>query len=205
MHARGDATTAVEASAGWESTPLQVVILAPDHLDELGVIELFRRGEEFRPVPTARARHANLLVAVAESASPALFRRIRELDLRTGAPVVLFLDADDDVRLPVWLEAGPCTVVPRRRLTADHFTTVLRSAVGAHGRSPGPHEYPDSFDQREVAVLALVAQGCENAEIARQLNYSERTIKYVLAGLMTKHGLRNRAHAVAEAIRSGLI
>ncbi|WP_285601030.1 LuxR C-terminal-related transcriptional regulator [Kineosporia sp. NBRC 101731] len=189
-----------------EAPPSQVVVLAPDRLDELGVIELLRQGEEFSLMPARRARHADLLVVVAGSASELLFQQVQQLELRPGAPVVLFLDQIEGVRLPPGISPSTCTVAPRGRLTSDRFAATLRSATSAGRGVPtaGP-EYPADFDQREVAVLTLVAQGFENAEIARRLNYSERTIKYVLAGLMTRHGLRNRAHAVAQAIRTGLI
>jgi DNA-binding NarL/FixJ family response regulator len=58
---------------------------------------------------------------------------------------------------------------------------------------------------REVDVLRLVAEGQELSDIATKLSYSERTVKYVLYGLMKRLQLRNRAHAVSYAIRAGLI
>jgi DNA-binding NarL/FixJ family response regulator len=58
---------------------------------------------------------------------------------------------------------------------------------------------------REVDVLRLVAEGQELSDIATRLSYSERTVKYVLYGLMKRLELRNRAHAVSYAIRAGLI
>jgi DNA-binding CsgD family transcriptional regulator len=42
-------------------------------------------------------------------------------------------------------------------------------------------------------------------DIGNQLGYSERTIKNVLYGVIKRHRLRNRSHAVSFAIRSGLI
>ena len=54
-------------------------------------------------------------------------------------------------------------------------------------------------------VLRLVADGHDTAEIARELCYSERTVKNVLHDLTTRLQLRNRSHAVAYALREGLI
>jgi len=54
-------------------------------------------------------------------------------------------------------------------------------------------------------VLRLVADGLETSEIASRLSYSERTIKKVLHEVMTRLQLRNRSHAVAYALRNGLI
>ncbi|MFF4302676.1 response regulator transcription factor [Streptomyces sp. NPDC001601] len=61
------------------------------------------------------------------------------------------------------------------------------------------------MNAREVDVLRLLAEGWELADIADKLGFSERTIKYVLYGLMKRLDLRNRAHAVSYAIRAGLI
>ncbi|WP_239013681.1 response regulator transcription factor [Streptomyces sioyaensis] len=51
----------------------------------------------------------------------------------------------------------------------------------------------------------MVSEGKELAEIAAKLCYSERTVKYILYGLMKRLQLRNRSHAVSYAIRAGLI
>jgi DNA-binding NarL/FixJ family response regulator len=58
---------------------------------------------------------------------------------------------------------------------------------------------------REMEVLRLVADGYDTADVAEQLAYSESTIKGVLAKLMTRLDARNRCHAVAIALRQGLI
>ncbi|MGO4426651.1 response regulator transcription factor, partial [Streptomyces sp. MCAF7] len=47
--------------------------------------------------------------------------------------------------------------------------------------------------------------GYDTADIAMKLSYSERTIKNVLHAVMTRLNLRNRSHAVAYALRQGLI
>ncbi|WP_224390452.1 LuxR C-terminal-related transcriptional regulator [Pseudonocardia sp. ICBG1293] len=58
---------------------------------------------------------------------------------------------------------------------------------------------------RETEILRLFAAGLETADVARRLNYSERTIKSVVHAVKTRLGLRNRAHAVAHALRIGAI
>jgi DNA-binding NarL/FixJ family response regulator len=59
--------------------------------------------------------------------------------------------------------------------------------------------------EREICVLKLVAEGHETSEIAQQLAFSERTIKNVIHDLTTRLNLRNRTHAVAYALKQGLI
>jgi DNA-binding NarL/FixJ family response regulator len=58
---------------------------------------------------------------------------------------------------------------------------------------------------REIEVLRLVADGLSTGEIAVELCYSERTVKNVLHDITTRLHLRNRSHAVAYALRQGLI
>ncbi|GAB4071383.1 hypothetical protein GCM10028777_39410 [Angustibacter speluncae] len=61
------------------------------------------------------------------------------------------------------------------------------------------------WSERELAVLRLLAQGLSTREVAKALCYSERTIKNVLYELTTRNGLRNRTHAVAVAVRAGVV
>jgi DNA-binding NarL/FixJ family response regulator len=72
---------------------------------------------------------------------------------------------------------------------------VRRPAVAAQPRLSG----------REQDVLRLVAEGCSNAMIAARLGVSERTVKASLERLLTQVKARNRAEAVAAAIRNGLL
>jgi DNA-binding NarL/FixJ family response regulator len=58
---------------------------------------------------------------------------------------------------------------------------------------------------REVEILRLVAEGLDTAEIAAKLSYSERTVKNALHEVTTRLQLRNRSHAVAYALKQGLI
>nr|WP_269327708.1 helix-turn-helix transcriptional regulator [Kineosporia mesophila] len=64
---------------------------------------------------------------------------------------------------------------------------------------------PSGLERREVEVLALIADGLDTAEIAERMQYSERTVKNILSGVMARLGLRNRSHAVAYALRAGLL
>lgn len=62
-----------------------------------------------------------------------------------------------------------------------------------------------SLTERQLTVLTLVADGHANADIARELSCSEHTVKNVIYELMARLQVRNRAHAVARAVRAGLI
>jgi DNA-binding NarL/FixJ family response regulator len=64
---------------------------------------------------------------------------------------------------------------------------------------------PPELTQREREVLALVALGRENAEIARALHLSPATIKHHLSTLFAKLDVDNRIQAAVRAVRDGLV
>lgn len=59
--------------------------------------------------------------------------------------------------------------------------------------------------ERELAVIKAIAEGNSSVEITGQLYLSEATIKLDLRSVVRKLGAKNRTHAVALAIRHGLI
>jgi DNA-binding CsgD family transcriptional regulator len=58
---------------------------------------------------------------------------------------------------------------------------------------------------RELDVLRLVAHGLGNKEIAAELDLSTHTVKYHLASVLAKLGVRSRTEAVSRGIRTGLL
>jgi DNA-binding CsgD family transcriptional regulator len=58
---------------------------------------------------------------------------------------------------------------------------------------------------REFAVLRHLADGDSTRDIAERLSYSERTVKNIVHDLLAKLHCRTRAHAVAVAVRHGVI
>ena len=62
-----------------------------------------------------------------------------------------------------------------------------------------------SLSEREQDTLRLVAKGVTTDEIARQLSFSETTVKRTIRNVLDKMGVHNRSEAVAEAIRRNLI
>jgi NarL family two-component system response regulator YdfI len=76
--------------------------------------------------------------------------------------------------------------------------------VVAHLAEPGPTQ-AETLSGREQEVLALLAEGAANKEIAARLHISERTVKAHVTGIFNKLGVNSRAEAVAVALRGGLL
>ncbi|MFG2395466.1 response regulator transcription factor [Streptomyces lavendulae] len=79
-----------------------------------------------------------------------------------------------------------------------------RDSADLHRQSPGTVAALE-VNERELEILTYVANGFSTKQIARRVAYSDRMIKYVLNGFVRKFKLCNRTHAVAFAIRQGLI
>jgi DNA-binding NarL/FixJ family response regulator len=76
-------------------------------------------------------------------------------------------------------------------------------AAGEHGSSNGRRgEY--SLTQREHDILALLAEGRSNREIAQRLYLSEKTVKAHLAAIFRKLGVTNRTQAAMMAVQMGV-
>jgi ATP/maltotriose-dependent transcriptional regulator MalT len=63
----------------------------------------------------------------------------------------------------------------------------------------------ESLTTREIEVLALVARGASNKEIARQLHISESTVKTHLIHIFGKLGVADRTAAVTTALRQNIL
>lgn len=83
------------------------------------------------------------------------------------------------------------------------------SALAGVGRAPdadaAPVTAPSVLSPREIDVLAQVALGCSNAEVAARLSLSPETIKAYLRNIGTKLGTRSRMESVARARLLGVL
>ncbi|EHR53788.1 response regulator containing a CheY-like receiver domain and an HTH DNA-binding domain [Saccharomonospora marina XMU15] len=124
------------------------------------------------------------------------------------------------------LSAGAHGVVPRdadprrlgealrkafvdRRYTDPSLAPLLtrqRHTTGGDGRAgAGVHRPRMPLSRREYQVLQLVAEGLENAAIAKTLFLSVETVRTHVKSILRKLSARDRTHAVSKAFRSGIL
>lgn len=119
--------------------------------------------------------------------------------LRAGARGFLLKDAGPDLLVQAIHAAanGDALIAPNitRRLLATFASQKPAALV----------QPIDPLSEREEEVLALIARGRTNAEIASELFISLSTVKSHVASLMTKLGLRNRVEIAMWAYNSGRV
>ncbi|MFE9686215.1 response regulator transcription factor [Streptomyces sp. NPDC006285] len=142
-------------------------------------------------------------------------------DVRDPGPLLLVCDTVCRTGLLLALRTG-AVVLKAADLTEKTLAAAVRRAVHPHPSipypelshllttTPGPGEPvpaagPPTLTARQTSVLRLVAEGHANADIARLLDCSEHTVKNVIYEVMARLQARNRAHAVAQAVRHGLV
>jgi DNA-binding NarL/FixJ family response regulator len=170
----GDGGTALALAA--ERAPDVILLdLKLPGLDGIAVLgELKARGDAARVL---------VLTSATEPASASLA-------VRSGAAGVLYKDVDPDalVRAIRAVHDGHLLLAP------EAAGTLLRSASWSWGGL-------DALTSREREVLAQLAKGRSNREIARALGVSEKTVKAHVSSVLAKLGVQDRTQAALFAVR----
>ncbi|WP_435768431.1 LuxR C-terminal-related transcriptional regulator [Nocardioides sp. SYSU DS0651] len=205
---------------------IRVHVHAVDPILRAGVVSHLRPRPEVRIVSQDEAGEASVAVVVADRVDEGTLHLLRKLHRDCGGSrTVLVVGQLDDSDLVAVVETGVVGVLRRPDASADRLVGTILAASRNEGTVPpdllgrlldqvgalqrgvlGPRGIAfNGLAAREIEVLKLVADGCDTSEIATQLAYSERTVKNVLHDVTTRLQLRNRSHAVAYALREGLI
>ena len=204
---------------------VEVAVRSSDPVTEVGAVTILAGCSQLRVLGDTERERAAVIVIVEEFAGDEVFAFLREMHVESRPYCVLVTDHFRTADLMTAIECGVVAVLPRRETgDADLVSVVLAVSRGAAYFSPSlqgtllsqlermrrdvlePNGLTLSgLASRERDVLRLVADGLGTEEIAIELAYSERTVKNVLHGLMTRFGLNTRAHAVAFAMRAGVI
>ncbi|MFD9698019.1 response regulator transcription factor [Lentzea sp. NPDC059081] len=201
-----------------------VVVQASEELMRIGIEGALETHSGLVVLPAAERESAQVVVLAVDKLRPSFIARLRQ-ESALYRTAVLVVDELSDKDLLTIVECKVVAVMQRTTVTVERLVhAVLTAAAGGAVMPPTMladlmaqvqrlhHEFTningtDRFGlaPREIDVLRLVANGNDTAEVAAALGYSERTIKGVISALIGRLQLRNRSHAVAYAMRAGLI
>ncbi|MEV4868614.1 helix-turn-helix transcriptional regulator [Streptomyces syringium] len=184
-----------------------------------------RTRPDVRLIDPDGSEAAQVVVMVVDVVDEDVLQVLRQVQRTSTARGVLVTTQIDEQQLVSVAECGFVGVVRRCEATPERLVQVIGAVARGEGYVPadllgslleqvgrlqgevlGPRGINfNGLSAREIEVLRLVAEGYDTAGIALKLAYSERTIKNVLHAVMIRLNLRNRSHAVAYAMRQGLI
>ena len=205
--------------------PTRVRVRATDPVSEAGVASQLRVQHDLEVLSSDSPARPDVVVLVADRVDEPTAAGIRATRDSGGPRVVLVVGSVDGVEVLSAVEAGVAAIVRRCEATPDRLSTAIRAAATGDGHLPPDllgrllQQVGDAqrkaaaptgltfggLTQRELTVLRLIADGYSTSEIATRMAYSERTIKNSIHDLVSRFHLRNRTHAVAFAVRQGLI
>jgi DNA-binding NarL/FixJ family response regulator len=204
---------------------ISVYVYANDPILQAGVGSQLRGSPEVALVDQSELDEADVAVVVTDLVDETVLRILRAIQRGRAPRTVLIAATLDESTVIAAAEAGVSGLLRRSEVTAARLLEVVGKVAAGEAAVP-PDLLARLLDQvgrlqrqvlsprglrfsglseREIEVLRLLADGLDTGEIARKLSYSERTIKAVLHDVTTRFQLRSRAHAVAYAVREGLI
>jgi DNA-binding NarL/FixJ family response regulator len=204
---------------------VKVFIHASDPVSAMGVAGELRLRPELHVVDEHDCDRAQVAVVVVDEVDSAAVRTVRQLQRDGCQRLVMVVTRLDDAGLLAAVEAGSCGILRRSEAVAERIAEAVMTAANGDGSVPPDllgrllHQMSrlqrqvleprglslNGFSEREVDVLRLLSEGWDTAEIATKLSYSERTVKNVIHDITARLQLRNRSHAVAYAVRAGVI
>ncbi|XTZ13489.1 response regulator transcription factor [Micromonospora echinospora] len=204
---------------------VRLVLRAADPFSYAGLDSFLRSCPAVELLPADARAGAQVLVFGCEQLTVDVVATLRRSAAQTGLPVVLVLREITESELLTAVDCRVVAVLPRAAVTAERLAHSVLAAANGGGVMPpnlvgellkhierlqrevlAPNGLNASgLTPREVDVLRLMADGFDTGEIAGKLCYSERTVKNVIYGVTHRLKLRNRSHAVAYALRAGMI
>lgn len=206
--------------------PVTVAIIAADPVAGQSAAALLNGRDEVRVLAAGAQSEAEVYLVFADRIAEPTFRLMERLAGDRAVGTVRFVVVGDGVREPAVVRAvsgGLVDVIPRGEADVER---VVRSVVQPGNPALPPSDVSpawmlgqlrmmqqdmlepaqpsdDGLEPRELAVLRLLADGWGIPEVALSLAYSERTVRYIIHGVLTRLRLRNRTQAVAYAFRCG--
>jgi len=127
------------------------------------------------------------------------------------ARIIVLTTVEGDAEIKRALRAGAVGYVLKTAPPAELLDAVRTVHAGRRAIPPdvaarlAAHYADEDLTRRELDVLGLIRDGHRNKQIADKLGIAETTVNFHIRNLVEKLGAHDRAHAVALAIRRGLL
>ncbi len=200
------------------------VLIADDHeLVRSGIRQALRASDDIRVVGEASDGAGALAILETHEVDVLLLdvrmprmsglECLREATKRHAQLSVLMLSVDDsEETITEALACGATGYITKSIRPTDLATTIRQASSGTVimggprlVRAAAPAEPCVSLTGREREILAYVAKGMTNADIAGRLYLTTKTVKYHLTNLFVKLGVTNRTEAAAYALNNHLV
>jgi DNA-binding NarL/FixJ family response regulator len=203
--------------------PVPVAVVARAQLAEDFLIRGLQSMGSLLALPARRADEAEVVLILANETDEAVMKdmaRVAEGSAGVMRPIILVCNRIGEHQVFDAVAYGLVSVLSWTDISIEQLVQAI------HGSRAGRAQLPEEVlgvimrrmrmmrvadapstqvSPREVDVIRLLADGLGTIEIANKLNFSERTIKNILAGLSARFDLHSRAHLVAFAFRNGII
>ncbi|MFL5927121.1 MAG: LuxR C-terminal-related transcriptional regulator [Gaiellaceae bacterium] len=167
-------------------------------------VEIVGRGRDVSRSSDLVARHRPdvLFVDTSGGVEPdRLLRALRETSRTRDSTAIVVACSRGDHSLRDCAFAGGAVSVAERERPRDVIAAIGAAAAACAG--DGAARRP-KLTRREVEILRLLADGRTSGEVAKVLWLTEQTVKYHLARVYKKLGVRTRAEALAWARQTGV-
>jgi DNA-binding NarL/FixJ family response regulator len=210
---------------------IRVLVLAESTVVRSGLQAMLREDGRFDPIqcdlslteltrlpmPGSRSEPDVVLAEIADTRLLSLAPLIGHAE---RLPLVLLVENVSRSELLRALQAGARALLPRTSQPAEIFVAIEAAVAGltAFGQEEldlllpaatvaehEPEPLLEALSAREAEVLALMAQGLANKNIADRLNISEHTVKFHVSSILSKLAASSRTEAVTKGLRGGLL
>jgi DNA-binding NarL/FixJ family response regulator len=127
------------------------------------------------------------------------------------ARIVVLTTYTGDVQVPLALKAGASGYLLKNAIRTELLSTIRAIHAGRKVLSPeitfalASHAAGQALSPSETRVLALIADGLSNKEIAARLSMTEEAVKGQIKNILAKLDARDRTHAAVIGLRNGII
>jgi DNA-binding NarL/FixJ family response regulator len=206
-----------------QTRPVSVAIVARDQLTEDALILGLRSVRSLLVLTGSRVDDADVVLILANELDEVVMKEMAELAKESAGsmrPIVLVCHRIGEHQVLEAVDYGLVSVISWSETNIEALVQVILSSYGGQSEMPSEvlgaimrrmrtmrmaNSPSTQVSTREVDVIRLLADGLGTLEIARNLNFSERTIKNIVASLSSRFELQNRAHLVAFAFRNGIV